>query len=129
MKRYIILLVALTLFACSDSEKEIKKQESLTVSANGEYDLGKGMYIKTRQVEDTRRPIGSKLSWQGDAKLRLQIYTGKRTIDTVLSTVFPNEVVVDGIQIKLNSLYPYPELDKPRNQTDYSIQLQINKPK
>jgi hypothetical protein len=129
MKRLVLILAITALFAACNEESELRKADSMTVSTNSEYNISKGVYLKTRSVIDMRKPIGSKMDWKGDAKLRLQVYTGKRTVDTLVSTIFPNEIVVDGYRIKLLSVYPYPELNKTRNQKDYSIQLSLEKVK
>lgn len=129
MRKVLLLLVAIVLLACSEQEKEFSKVEVLTMTPNSEYVIGKGAFLKTKFVLDMRKPIGSRVDWRGDAKLRIQVYTGKRTVDTLIGTVFPNELVLDGYRLRLMSIYPYPELNKTRRQSDYSIRIALDKQK
>ena len=129
MRKVLLLLVGFVMLGCSEQEKEFSKVELLTLTPNSEYTLGKGVFLKTKYVIDMRKPIGSKVDWRGDAKLRIQLYTGKRTVDTVIATIFPNELLLDGYRIRLVSIYPYPQLNKTRHQKDYSIRVAWDKRK
>lgn len=117
------------LVSCNDNEKDVANNQSLSVTTNKEYVIEKGVFLNVREISDTRKPIGSKSNWKGEAKIKIQLYTGKRSVDTAISTRFPNEIVLDGYHLKLNSVYPYPELNKTRHQSDYVIQLSVENKK
>jgi len=123
----LLLVVALLLGACGENEDKNASRNTLNVTTNKEFVISDGVYLKVREVVDMRKPKVSNRQWKGEAKLKLQIYTGKRSVDTAISTTFPNEIILDGIRLKLNSVYPYPEYNKTRRQSDYVIQLLFNK--
>lgn len=127
--RKVLLLLGVTLFlgACGEVEHKDSNLNTLNVTTNKEFVISDGIFLKVREVVDTRKPIESSYKWNGEAKLRIQLYTGKRSVDTAISTNFPNEVVLDGVRLKLKSVYPYPEYDKVRRQSDYVIQLSFDK--
>lgn len=129
MRKALLLLVAAVLGACGEYENKDADSNTLNVTTNKEVVISDGVFLKVHEVVDMRKPIGSGYVRQGEAKLRLQLYTGKRSVDTAISTSFPNEIVLDGIRLKLNSVYPYPELNKTRRQSDYVIQLSYGKAK
>lgn len=127
MRNVFLLLVVALLGACGEFGDKNETTEALNVTTNKEFVISDGVYLKVREVVDMRKPKESNSQWKGEAKLKLQIYTGKRSVDTAISTTFPNEIVLDGIRLKLNSVYPYPEYNKTRRQSDYVIQLLYNK--
>jgi hypothetical protein len=126
-KVLLLLLVVSFLSACGEYDDQEGHRNTINVTTNKEFVLSDGIYLKVREVVDTRKPANSKSEWRGEARLRIQLYTGKRSVDTAVSTVFPNEILLDGVRIKLNSVYPYPEYDKTRKQSDYVVQLSLSK--
>ncbi|WP_320054477.1 hypothetical protein [uncultured Acetobacteroides sp.] len=128
-KVLLLLVIASFLGACGEYEEENSNNNTLNVTTNKEFIISDGIFLKVREVVDMRKPIKSNRKWEGEAKLRIQLYTGKRSVDTAISTNFPNEIVLDGVRLKLNSVYPYPEYDKVRSQSDYVIQLSFDKEK
>lgn len=128
MKKTLLLLFVIVLFcACVGHEEGETSRRTLSVTANKEFVISEGVYLKIREVVDMRKPSPTMSKWNGEAKLRVQLYTGKRSVDTAISTNFPNEIVLDGIRLKLNSVYPYPELNKVRRQSDYVAQISYSK--
>jgi|GEM_PF-4681719 hypothetical protein len=123
----LTMLIIAGLSSCNEQEKDVSLAKTLNVTTNKEYQLDNGAYLKIVQLNDSRRPIGARSTWKGEAKLKIQLFTGKRRIDTALSTGFPNEVILDGYHLKLNSVFPYPELNKTRHQSDYAIQILAEK--
>lgn len=123
------MLMVAVLVSCSEKDKDVVNDKPMSVTTNKEYVIEKGVYLKVREITDTRKPIGSKSDWKGEAKIKIQLYTGKRSVDTAISTRFPNEIILDGYHLKLNSVYPYPELNKTRHQSDYIIKISVENKK
>lgn len=126
-KVLLLLVIALFLGACGEYEDKNSNLNTLNVTTNKEFVISDGIFLKVREVVDMRKPIKANCKWEGEAKLKIQLYTGKRSVDTAISTNFPKEIVLDGVHLKLNSVYPYPEYDKVRRQSDYVIQLSFDK--
>ncbi|MDH7604161.1 MAG: hypothetical protein QHH13_04605 [Melioribacter sp.] len=77
---------------------------------------------------DSRCPLYAICVWAGDGEVKLSISKDDVITQTSLHTTLePKSAVVFDYVIKLNSLMPYPEIDKEIKKEDYKIELIIKR--
>ena len=82
-----------------------------------------------RVTQDSRCPIGVECIWAGDgaAKLEVKDKTGAVREDTLHTTLNPQSVQLQQINIRLKTLDPYPVYDVPRDTSKYVVTLRISR--
>jgi len=90
---------------------------------------GFGMRIKFLEVlDDSRCPVGTTCIWAGNAKVKIQVFAGRRAATFELnSTVSPRTVTIGGYEIKLDSLEPRPRAGSSGRQSPYTAVFAIRR--
>lgn len=77
---------------------------------------------------DSRCPLYAICVWAGDGEVILSFSNNEEITQTILHTTLePKSVLIYGYEVKLNSLMPYPEIDKVIKKEDYKIELVIKR--
>jgi hypothetical protein len=80
---------------------------------------------------DSRCPADVTCVWAGNAAVRFQLGTGRRskivTLNTSSSRTFLNEVEYQGYKVKLVGLDPYPRSDRKVGGRAYTATLLVSK--
>lgn len=77
-------------------------------------------------VSDSRCPLYAICVWAGDGEVKLKLKKDNDITHTYLHTYLePKSAIVYNYFIKLNSLMPYPEIEKEIKKTDYKVELII----
>ncbi len=109
----------------------VKEDDSIIVQLNFKEKilLDDNLTITFEEVvADSRCPRNAMCIWEGDGEVKLSF--SKHDIITRASlhtTLEPKSAVVYDYLIRLNSLMPYPELDRRINVEDYKIELIIKR--
>ena len=143
MKKIIIsslIIFTLLLSSCLEHDSvispelkkySIKSNDSIVVQLNYKQRilLDDNMAITFDDVvADSRCPLYAICVWAGDGEVKLSISIDDVIARTSLHTTLePKSLVVYDYEIKLNSLMPYPEIDKEIKKEDYKIELIIKR--
>jgi len=78
-------------------------------------------------TEDSRCPVNVECIWAGNARAKFILNSNNRPSGFSLntSTVFRNDTIISGYDIKLIELKPYPVYLHPINQTEYIAMIKI----
>lgn len=107
------------------------KPQQVTLRAGEASELsGRGATVTfVRVTEDSRCPKGVNCVWEGDAVVELRVQTGAAAPATVqlhTNDRFDREATAGGLRLRLESLDPYPEADRPIAAGDYRVVLSIS---
>lgn len=127
MKINIFGIIMLLLFSCSsgtspDQENEFTIKYGKTISAGN-------IYIQFDELaEDSRCAIGVECVWEGNAEVDLRINSGGEWINySINTTLDPRLIVIEGYQLELVSVSPYPVYADTVAIEDYEIKVALIK--
>lgn len=104
-------------------------QATLRVGEIYEAAGGKGRVTFTGVAADSRCPKGVTCVWEGDAAVDLRIQSGSAaavTLQLHTNDRFDREAMAGGLRLRLESLDPYPDADRPIAAGDYRVVLSIS---
>ncbi|MCC7178074.1 MAG: hypothetical protein IT177_06760 [Acidobacteria bacterium] len=104
-------------------------QATLRVGETHEVAGGKGRVTFTGVAADSRCPKGVTCVWEGDAAVDLRIQSGSAaavTLQLHTNDRFDREAMAGGLRLRLESLDPYPDADRPIAAGDYRVVLSIS---
>ena len=125
MKILVPTILMLVLFSCLEStDPRLGDEFELAFSQTSQID-NENIVIKFVGVsEDSRCPTNVNCIWAGNAKILLEIFQDTLSINTALE---PKNIEVNGYQIELKSVSPYPNGIEAVNIDDYSIGIVVTK--
>lgn len=132
----LLLFLALTLLSFSSCYKDVIKSDfnlNDTVSINAKQMLtnrAESFSITFDSVKnDSRCPEGVICIWAGNAWAVFNYTKGRNAVFFTLSTLqsLGNDTTIDGYNIKLISLLPYPAVNRQITQDEYVAKLLIRK--
>ncbi len=142
MKFTLNFFTALVLFYCSISAGcMVSKEAGNMVVGEAEVfllPLGKTAKVKEKNVEltftevqeDSRCPLNTNCIWEGQVKIRIALKQPDKTTPVVFvrkgQETQPLIQKVDGIEVKVLEITPYPEEGKPLKKEQYTLKLLIN---
>lgn len=104
-------------------------QVTLRVGEAHELAGGKGTVTFSGVAADSRCPKGVTCVWEGDAAVDLRVQSGSAepvTVQLHTNDRFDREGTAAGLRLRLESLDPYPEADRPIAAGDYRVVLSIS---
>jgi len=104
-------------------------QATLRVGETHEVAGGKGRVTFTGVAADSRCPKGVTCVWEGDAAVDLRVQPGSAepvTVQLHTNDRFDREATAGGLRLRLESLDPYPDADRPIPAGDYRVVLSIS---
>ncbi|HET9825484.1 MAG TPA: hypothetical protein VFP87_09120 [Chitinophagaceae bacterium] len=83
-------------------------------------------------LQDSRCPIGAMCVWQGTAVVRFGFTVNDSRANITLSTLnlpgsYHSDTTLMGYKIEFLNLQPFPQINVPRNVSDYKADLKITK--
>lgn len=127
MKCVILLLVILG-FSCGNNDD--KSRGTINLKINECFDqLGNGARICLDSVfNDSRCPTEVECVWKGDAVAALTLSKNEqiRKFNLHINNNFQNDTIIDGSNIKLLNISPYPVYNEEINSNDYVVEISID---
>ncbi|UCS92727.1 hypothetical protein KZP23_18895 [Echinicola marina] len=134
MKKTLFILLVL-LYSCSN-DNDLTGQYHLKGGKNISLDNGKCLKIDQTEYEicmvsvnDSRCPMNANCVWQGNAQVEFHFKSKTENIPFSLNT-FSNlqqDTTINGLQITLLNVSPYPETSDGIDQADYSAEIILHK--
>lgn len=126
MKKALLMLLPILLFNCSkdtniDKSITLRHDECLDI-VNTEYELC------WESISDSRCPFDVVCVWEGDAVVNFKLNSNLENRSFTLHTnkSFQQDTLINGLNIKLLGVFPYPASTTPIDQSDYSVELSIS---
>lgn len=113
----------------SSASQATPVQATLQVGETYEVAGGRGTVTFAGVVADSRCPKGVTCVWEGDATVDLRIQSGSAAAVAVqlhTNDRFEREATAGGLRLRLESLDPYPDADRPIAAGDYRVVLSIS---
>lgn len=112
MKKLIISLVFTLLILTALTANAQNWQKRVSIANRREKVVsGFGIKIKFLDVlDDSRCPKGQTCVWAGNAKVKIQVFSGRRaSVFEINTNLSPQIATIGGYEIKLDSLEPRPD--------------------
>ena len=135
MKKILGILLIVLIYSCSKDDNSPISQYDLKVDKNIILDNGKcleivdkGYEICLESINDSRCPSGGECVWEGDAvvEFNFKSKTENKSFSLHTNDKFQQDTIINNLKIKLLNVIPYPDLNNPINQSDYSAELIIS---
>ena len=127
MKKVVLMLLPILLFNCNKDtnldtiQYDLKIDKCLNIS-DTVYELC------LESINDSRCPSDVVCVWGGDAVVNFKLNSNTENKSFTLQThkSFQQDTLINGLNIKLLGVSPYPVSTTPTNQSDYSVELSIS---
>lgn len=135
MKYALLFLVSVAFFGCSSNDTssadhyDLKIHKSKIIAYNKCLKIvEKGYELCVNSINDSRCPSGGECIWEGDAVVKFSLISNAETKTFSLHTNknFPQDTLINNLNIKLLDVFPYPELNDAISQNDYSVEVSIS---
>lgn len=123
MKKAILILLALFIVGGADTARaQASGEEAISVGVNqSKKVMDRKLNVRVLMVvEDSRCPEGTECIQAGNAKVRISVQKGTDQSKVFeLNTNGDSVAILDGFEVKLDSLTPSPKSAAPIKQKDY----------
>ncbi len=135
MKKVLVILVSILLYSCSSGDITRTVQYDLDLDKSVILDYKKCLKIVEKEYEiclesinDSRCPTSAVCVWEGDAAIEFNLKSNSENLSFILHSndTFQQDTVINGLIIKLLGITPFPDLNNPLEQGDYSVELSIS---
>lgn len=127
--------MTILIYSCSKDENNPIIQYDLKAKENIILDNGKCLEIIDKEykiclksINDSRCPSGAECVWEGDAVVEFNFKSNTENKSFALHTndKFQQDTLINNLKIKLINVFPYPDLNNPTNQNEYTAEFSIS---
>ncbi len=94
------------------------------------YNSEKDIRLKcTKLISDSRCPIGAACVWEGNAKVKFELYHDCCTypyFNLNTNSLFLTDTIINRLRFQLIDIQPKPEMNKDHKYADFTIQLLVS---
>lgn len=124
------LFISLSLFLRFYDGSQMRPKGEIEVSLNETFIVkGTDMGIKLLKVNDSRCPARTTCVWEGQVSVTFNVVRGETVLGrfTLSTAEGDNSLFLNGYDINLLDVSPYPQEAGSINQSDYRVRLIVSK--